>query len=232
MPFVAKKMKLHYLQHVPFEGIGYIGEWADFREIEISSTRLFAGEHPPSPDTFDWLVIMGGPMGIHDHGKHPWLAAEKEFILASIEANKTVVGICLGAQLIADVLGAQVYPGKHKEIGWFPVRRAPGAPEWIPEEFTAFHWHGDTFDLPDGAVLLGSSDACRHQGFICRDRVLALQFHLESTHNSIEELLENCSDDLTDGPYVQSALRIQSSFSDLTPMNVILSELLDQLPKA
>lgn len=224
-------MMLHYLQHVPFEGPGFIEEWATFREMQLSSTRLYAGEHLPAIDSFDWLVVMGGPMGIYDEGEHNWLADEKAFLRASIDAGKTVVGICLGAQLIADVLGARVYPGEHKEIGWFPVRRNSDAPAWVPEEFMAFHWHGDTFDLPQGAVPLGSSDACENQGFIYQDRVIALQFHLESTHQSIEDLIEHCADELGDGPYIQSAMQIRSSYSELNAMNVVLSELLDQLPK-
>jgi len=224
-------MKLHYLQHVPFEGLGYIEEWAAFREMQATCTRLYAGDSLPPIESFDWLVIMGGPMGIYDHQEHPWLVDEKTFLRNSIEAGKTVVGICLGAQLIADVLGAKVYPGAHKEIGWFSVRRNREAPEWIPDEFTAFHWHGDTFDLPRGTIPLGSSDACANQGFIYQDRVIALQFHLESTHQSIEALIENCPDELVDGPYIQTAMQIRSSYSELTAMNVVLSELLDQLPK-
>jgi len=223
-------MKLHYLQHVPFEGPGYIEEWAAFRGMQPTCTRLYADEPLPSTDSFDWLVVMGGPMGIYDHKEHPWLADEKAFLRQSIEAGKTVIGICLGAQLIADVLGASVYPGAHKEIGWFTVRRNPEAPEWMPKEFMAFHWHGDTFDLPPDTVPLGSSDACENQGFIYQGRVIALQFHLESTHQSIEALIGNCAHELVDGPFIQSAMQIRSSFSELTAMNVTLSELLDQLP--
>ncbi len=225
-------MKLHCLQHVPFEGLGYIEEWAEFRDIEISWTRLFAEERPPAPAAFDWLVIMGGPMGIHDHCNYPWLAEEKDFIKASIDAGKTVVGICLGAQLIADVLGARVYPGPHKEIGWFPIRRDPDAPAWLPDELTVFHWHGDTFDLPEGAVRLASSDACENQGFIFGDRVVALQFHMECSRDSVEALVENCAGELVEGPYIQTAMQIRSSFDKLTTINVALSRLLDELPKS
>jgi len=139
-------MKLHWLQHVPFEGLGIIEEWAETNSFEFSCTRLHADEQLPRIGSFDWLVVMGGPMGIYDHEEHPWLVAEKRFIKNAIDAGKTVLGICLGAQLIADVLGAKVYAGPQKEIGWFPIRRAEGAPEIIPEELTAFHWHGDTFD--------------------------------------------------------------------------------------
>lgn len=222
-------MRLHWLQHVPFEGLGCIEEWATSRDMQITGTRLYAGENLPSTSDFDWLVIMGGPMGIHDQGIHPWLIEEKAFIRETLEAGKTVIGICLGAQLIADVLGARVYPGPHKEIGWFPLRRAPEAPAWIPEELTAFHWHGDTFDLPDHSIRLASSDACRNQGFVYRDRVVGLQFHLESTHRSVENLIENGADELADGLYIQSADQIRSACSNLSTINTAMFLLLDRL---
>jgi len=222
-------MTLHYLQHVPFEGLGFIEEWAAFRKMQITGTRLYTGESPPSPSSFDWLVVLGGPMGVHDHGKHPWLVEEKTFIRESIDAGKTVIGICLGAQLIADVLGAKVYPGPHKEIGWFPLRRAPEVPEWIPEELIAFHWHGDTFDLPEKSIRLASSDACINQGFVYRDRVVGLQFHLESTHGSVEDLIEHCGDELTEDLYIQSAIQIRAAYSNLSIINAAMSQLLDRL---
>lgn len=222
-------MRLHWLQHVPFEGLGVIEEWAMAREMQITCTRLFAGEHPPSPSHFDWLVIMGGPMGVHDHGEHPWLGEEKTFIRAMIERGKTVIGICLGAQLIADVLGAKVYPGPHKEIGWFPLRRAPGAPEWIPEKLTAFHWHGDTFDVPENATLLASSAACQNQGFVYRDRVVGLQFHLESTHQSIAALIQNCGQELVDAPFIQSDEQMESGHCNIPAINAAMENLLNNL---
>jgi GMP synthase-like glutamine amidotransferase len=222
-------MELHYLQHVPFEGLGFIEEWATSRKMQITGTRLYAGEYPPSPSDFDWLVIMGGPMGIHDHGEYPWLVEEKAFIRETIQAGKTVVGICLGAQLIADVLGTRVYPGPHKEIGWFPLRRAPEAPEWIPEELTAFHWHGDTFDLPEGAIRLASSAACQNQGFVYRDRVVGLQFHLESTNQSVEALIQNCGHELADAPYIQSDEQMRSGLSNIPAINTVMDNLLNNL---
>jgi GMP synthase (glutamine-hydrolysing) len=224
-------MKLHWLQHVPFEGLGIIEEWAVSREMPISGTRLYADEPLPEPGLFDWLVVMGGPMGIHDHGDYPWLTEEKALIRKAIDAGTTVVGICLGAQLIADVLGARVYPGPQKEIGWFPIHRTAGAPDWLAETLTAFHWHGDTFDLPEGATHLASSDACKNQGFIYHDRVVGLQFHLESTQQSVEELIENCSHELTEGPYIQSASQIRAAYTNLSGINDAMSRLLDALPR-
>jgi GMP synthase-like glutamine amidotransferase len=189
-------MKLHWLQHVPFEGLGIIEEWADARGAEISCTCLFENELLPAMDAFDGLVVMGGPMNIHDHDTHPWLVAEKKFIRQAIDAGKPVLGICLGAQLIADVLGAKVYPGLQKEIGWFPIQRTADAAKWLPETLPVFHWHGDTFDLPGGAVCLASSAGCKNQGFIINDCVVGLQFHMEMTEASVEALIENCSDEL------------------------------------
>ena len=127
-----------------------------------------------------------------------------------------VLGICLGAQLIADVLGARVYANEHKEIGWFPVERADSAGTTevgraFPESLEAFHWHGDTFDLPDGAVHLARSAICENQAFLHKGRVLALQFHLETTRETAEMLIENCRDELDGGPHVQSAEFMLSS---------------------
>jgi len=234
-------MKLHWLQHVPFEGLGIIQEWTDANGFEISCTRLFAGEQLPEIETFDWLVVMGGPMGIYDHEDHPWLAAEKQFIKTAVDAGKTILGICLGAQLIADVLGAKVYPGPEKEIGWFPIQRTEGAPKIIPDELTAFHWHGDTFEVPDGAVRLASSEICKNQGFVYNDRVVALQFHLETTPESMEALIKNCADELpcSDAPlqrnaarsriYIQTAEQMRSAVSNIENINTSMKGLLDQL---
>jgi len=228
-------MKLHYLQHVPFEGLGIIEEWAIARGAAITVTQLFHNEPLPEIGAFDWLVVMGGPMGIYDHAEHPWLVAEKEFIQQAIAAQKTVVGICLGAQLIADGLGAKVYPGPQKEIGWFPIQRSEGAPDLLPEEPIVFHWHGDTFDLPDGATRLASSAACRNQGFVYNDRVVALQFHLETTPASMEALIENCSDELpgVDGAsssiYVQTAEQMRAGLPNLGAINAAMEALLDAL---
>ncbi|MCK4565537.1 MAG: type 1 glutamine amidotransferase [Verrucomicrobia bacterium] len=222
-------MKLHWLQHVPFEGLGMIEDWALDHGFEASVSHLFNNDLLPAVDTFDWLVVMGGPMGIHDHGEHPWLAAEKEFIKQAIDAGKTVLGICLGAQLIADVLGAKVYPGPQKEIGWFPIQRAVNAPKLLPRELTVFHWHGDTFDLPRGAIRLASSAACKTQGFIYNDRIVGLQFHMETTPASMEALIENCSGELVDARYIQSTGEMRKGLSNLKDTHTAMRHVLDTL---
>ncbi|MEE9367852.1 MAG: type 1 glutamine amidotransferase [Pontiella sp.] len=224
-------MKLHWLQHVQFEGLGYIEEWAISRGAEISCTRLFAGETLPDLERVDWLIVMGGPMGTYDHDDHPWLVAEKDFIRQAIEADKTVVGICLGAQLIADALGAKVYPGPQKEIGWFTIRRSEHAPHLIPEELTVFHWHGDTFDIPVGAVKLAASKLGINQGFAYGERSVGLQFHMETTPDSMDALIENCGHELIDAPSIQTADQLRDGISHIGNVNAAMKKLLDSLLK-
>ena len=247
-------MKVHWLQHVPFEGLGIIEDWALARSAELSCTRLFAGEDLPALNAFDWLIVMGGPMEIYDHDKYPWLPAEKQLIKAAINAGKTVLGICLGAQLIADALGARVYPGPQKEIGWFPIRRIDGAsssvqekqrvlsqptgarssiyiqsPKLLPPELAVFHWHGDTFDLPEEAIRLASSAACENQVFIYKDRVVALQFHMETTPASMEALIKNCGHELIPAPYIQTADQMRDGLSNLEHLHAAMRHILDSL---
>ncbi len=137
-------MRIHYLQHVPFEDLANIEAWAKKRGHDVSGTMLFQDEPLPALEEFDWLIIMGGPMNIYEHYRYPWIVREKEFIRRSIDADKIVLGICLGAQLMADVLGGKVHRNEHKEIGWFPVRLTADAmrsPVFrvLPEGFVAFH---------------------------------------------------------------------------------------------
>jgi GMP synthase (glutamine-hydrolysing) len=222
-------MKLHYLQHVPFEGLGHIETWAKTHDFTLSCTRLFDGETLPALSDIDWLIVMGGPMGIYDHEEHPWLIAEKAFIKAAIDSGKTVLGICLGAQLMANVLGARVYPGPQKEIGWYPIRRSAGAPDLIPEELTVFHWHGDTFEIPAGAIPLATSEPGINQGFVYNGNTVALQFHMETTQASMEALIENCSHELTDAPSIQSAEQMRAAGSNIRNINDHMTALLNRL---
>ncbi|MDQ7055614.1 MAG: type 1 glutamine amidotransferase [Persephonella sp.] len=163
-------MRLHYIQHVHFETPANIFRWAEKKNYTISGTKLFLGEKLPPLEQFDFLIVMGGPMGVYDEDKFPWLTQEKKFIEQCIKADKKILGICLGAQLIADVLGARVYKNSHKEIGWFPVYlteegKKSQSFKGFPREFTAFHWHGDTFEVPKGAVHTAFSEGCKNQSF-------------------------------------------------------------------
>ena len=203
----------------------------------LSSTHLYADESFPNLDNFDLLIIMGGPMNIYEYEKYPWLREEKKFIEETISVGKAVLGICLGAQLVADVLKAEVLKNNYKEIGWFPVftLKQEGSNvyllENIPEKFTAFHWHGDTFNLPEDAKSLFFSEACKNQGFIYNDRVIGLQFHLEMSNETIGNVIENCSDELIDGKYIQNEKEMINKDSLLADSRLLMFNLLDNLER-
>ena len=228
-------MRINYFQHVPFEGLGSIESWVKERKYQLSSTRFYEGETPPELDAIDGLVIMGGPMGVSDTNEFPWLKAEREYIRAAIDSEKKVLGICLGAQLIADALGARVYKNDEKEIGWFPVSLTQDGKEsailsGVPDDFVCFHWHSDTFELPEGVLHLASSEACIHQAFSYREHVLALQFHPEFTQDSIRELSEHCGSTIKAGPFVQEL----DSFAEIPATqiestNKIMNNILEKL---
>ncbi|SHE60592.1 GMP synthase-Glutamine amidotransferase [Fodinibius roseus] len=203
-------MKIHYLQHVSFEGPGYIETWAKQRGHELTGTHLFNSETLPAPGDIQALVIMGGPMGVYDEQDYPWLKKEKTFIKECINRKKKVLGVCLGAQLIADALGAEVVTLFEKEIGWFPIQWTPSARnhpalDFLPPQQIVVHWHGDMFYRPDGAINLGCSEGCENQGFMLGDYVLGLQFHLEMTQEGLSELIENCRNEINNGQFVQNA---------------------------
>lgn len=199
-------MRVHVCQHVPFEGLGSIGGWLEQRAANLSCTRLYAEDRLPPAASLDMLIAMGGPMSANDDREFPWLCAEKRLIREAIARGVPVLGVCLGAQVIASALGARVYPNAVKEIGWFPIE-AVAAPEWafrLPPECVAFHWHGETFDLPSGAVRLARSAACENQAFQVKSNVIGLQFHLETTPQSMCALVEECRHELAAAPYVQT----------------------------
>jgi GMP synthase-like glutamine amidotransferase len=202
-------MEIHWFQHVPFEGLGAIEGWLLARGHTLTCTRFYAGESAPATvDGFDWLVVMGGPMNIYQYRDHPWLRAEKRVIRDAVAAGKRVLGVCLGAQLIADALGGKVYQNTEREIGWFPITAVPegrGSPFEFPAESTVFHWHGDTFSLPPGGVWLARSEACEHQAFAVGARVLGLQFHLEMTPDDVARIARECAYELVASRYVRPA---------------------------
>ncbi|MGK7344278.1 MAG: type 1 glutamine amidotransferase [Candidatus Nitrospinota bacterium M3_3B_026] len=227
-------MRALVLQHVPFEDAADIGAWLAAMRARIKTVRLYEGAPLPGPDQFDLLVVMGGPMSVNDEKIYPWLADEKRLIEKSLRAGKKILGVCLGAQLLASALGARVYKNREKEIGWFPVELAPQAAgsalfAGVPERFMAFHWHGETFDIPSGAAWLARSAACERQAFEYGGAALGLQFHLESTRGSVEKLVKNLSSDITPGKYVQDArtmLEARENFeSAAKTLDVILSNL-------
>lgn len=204
-------MRIHYLQHVPFEGPGVIQSWARRKNNLLTGTRLYGDEALPVAEDFQGLVVMGGPMGACDEKDFPWLEKEKQFIERCINQQIKVLGICLGAQLIADILGAEVSSMQHKEIGWYPLSwstpaRSHSLLDFLPARQTVLHWHGDQFDLPESAISLGASEGCANQGFVVEDQIIGLQFHLEMTKKGLSQLIDNSGNELETGtgPFIQS----------------------------
>lgn len=207
-------MRTVIILHDDFEGAGFIPSILSERGCSLSERRTYRGEPLPDPAEFDLLVSMGGPMSAND--PLPWIGAEVALQARALAAGKRVLGVCLGAQLLAKALGGTVGRNERKEIGWFEARRvrSPGA-GWLPGDFlgdmTVLHWHGETFSIPPGASRLFESDACANQAFSWEGRALGLQFHLEVDRSSLEKLIAMGAPELAaGGESVQDAEEIRS----------------------
>jgi GMP synthase-like glutamine amidotransferase len=227
---------VHVLQHVPFEGLGSIAGWLDAQGARVTWTRFFHEAILPPLGEVDLLIAMGGPMSVNEEVVWPWLRAEKQFVRETITRGVAVLGVCLGAQLIASALGARVRPNPVKEIGWFPIEAIQAARGCAPLPHTCnvFHWHGETFDLPHGAVRLARSAGCVNQAFQLGRNVVGVQFHLESTPATDRALVHHCAADLVPGPYVQSSQQLlatpaETYAADNVGMDALLAYITDGL---
>jgi GMP synthase-like glutamine amidotransferase len=224
-------MRIHYLQHVPFEDIGSMRNDFEAWGFSLSSTHWYRGDKAPALASFDALIVMGGPMGIYDEQEYPWLIEEKQLIRDAITAGKTLLGICLGAQLIADVLGGKVTRNPHKEIGWFPLEILPDArvnpvAAILARYPEVFHWHGDTFALPANALWIAKSQGCLHQAYCVDNLIWGFQFHLETTVDSARALIDNCASDIDGSRYTMKAADMLNDSERFTRINRAMSEVL------
>ncbi len=212
MPLQNHHKTIYAIQHVAFEDLGTLedvfyalGYRVRYFEAGVDDlTAAFA--HP------ELLVILGGPIGVYEQADYPFLEDEEILLKQRLISNKPTIGICLGAQLIAQALGARVYAGAHKEIGWSSLKLADIANNPLAplKDKAVLHWHGDTFDIPETATLLAGSDLYPHQAFQVGQNVLALQFHLEVASDAIERWLIGHTCELRKGSFDIQKLRNDS----------------------
>lgn len=229
-------IRIRVLQHEPFEGAGLSEDWALLNNHPVSVTHIYNNENLPDPDSFDWLVIMGGAMSVNDEDKYAWLKPEKEFVRQAIENGKIIIGICFGSQLIANALGKKVCKNKSKEIGWFPIHLTDAgkqssffAENWNNQSF--FHWHGETFDLPENAIHLACSAACQNQAFSISNKIFAFQFHPETNEHTLGQMVGSGSEELVKDEFVMTAGEIKAGTSIINSTRLLYFEFLNKLAK-
>jgi GMP synthase-like glutamine amidotransferase len=228
-------MKLLALQHDDYDDAGSIIEWAARGNHSLETVVLTKGGKLPSSLDFDILFLMGGTMNVQEEDKFPWLAEEKVFIKKTVDAGKTVIGFCLGGQLLAVALGGKVTGNKETEIGWRTVNFNKTAQEHpvlsvFGENAVIFQWHSDTFSvLPENALLVASNDACAHHGFISGNNVYAFQFHLELTYQMAYYFAQELEKAGLKGPYVQSGEEIRKQHLNIGANNKLMFDFLDRI---
>lgn len=203
------------LQHVLHEKPGLIASWAEKMGYPLRVINAFEGNAYPGIDSFDLLVILGGSMSVHDDLRFPWLKKEKQFIREAVNKSKKILGICLGAQLLAEALGGSVRKNPVTEIGFFAIRMNSDRQNMLNSSYpnknpVVFHWHGETFDLPPGGLNLAESDACINQAFLVGPNYLGLQFHPEITEEILTDMISEDGHELIREKYIQDARMIMS----------------------
>lgn len=227
-------MHLHYFQHDNFEDLGYIGDWANSHGISTSVTRFDLNPELPTHENYDWLVVMGGKMGVNDQADFPWLEDEIAYIKEAIRLGKTVIGICLGAQLIAKATGSTVYKNTGPEMGFWPVRFSQNASKdkvfrHFPNELLVLHVHFDTYELPEGAVNIAESAITKSQAYRIGENVFGFQFHFEVTPLNISGFLNGVEPELVKGEFSQTKAQMQKLSDSCAVNNLIFGKVLDEI---
>jgi GMP synthase-like glutamine amidotransferase len=227
--------RIAIFQHAESEGPGHVRTYLESRGFVLDFVKWWEQSVDSADASWEGCVILGGAMNIYQHRDHPWLAREKTIISQLLGLEIPILGICLGAQLLADQLGGRVFQNQYEEIGWWPLRFDPAAAEIFPGVFrdgTFLHWHGDTFSLPEGSVPLGASDACPRQGFVFKKHVVALQFHPEVDEPLLRDFCGDGSEPWPTGPWVQSREEILGRGAEYCSVgNAMLEPVLDFLFK-
>jgi len=214
-------MQIHYLIHSNFEKLGAIHQWAHANQHELIGTNTYLGESLPCVDDIDALFIMGGPQSVCEIESYPYLMDEVTLIQACIAQKKIVVGICLGAQLIAKAYGANAEKSPFTEIGMFPIEiTEDGRSHWLleglPQTMSVMHWHEDMLGLPPQATVLATSQGCPRQIVHFQDRVIGLQCHFELTTKTVQAFIDHSTTELTDNDFIQSpSVMLQNKFGEM-----------------
>jgi GMP synthase-like glutamine amidotransferase len=220
-----RPLRLAILSHSQPTRPDAVVDWAFDRGHAPDVRSIYAGEPLPALEDFDFLVVMGGPMSATDDDRYPWLLEETQLIEKSMAANKAVLGLCLGGQLIARACSTPVVKHEHWEVGWHKVRVED--PYVGKGELVAFQWHQDTFRLPSGATRIASNSVTREQGFRLSSKIVGLQFHPEAVHDWVKTCVEE--DPYPEGPYVQDRQEIVRGLIHQPAMNHWFRKLLQQM---
>jgi GMP synthase (glutamine-hydrolysing) len=231
-------MRLHLLHHDPVDfSCTNISRWAENKGYPIANTYLCNNEALPAIDAFDWLIVMGGSQHAWEDDVYPWLPVEKKFIAQALEYNKIMLGICFGAQLLAETLGAEVFVNPHNEIGWYEVTLTPEGQrsylfQNVPKQFTTFHWHADHFALPPGCIRLAYSEATENQAYISQERRIAgIQFHPEYPLESVRSFVREFGDQMQKGPYVAGKEKVLSQTDQIPETYALMAAILDNMDR-
>jgi GMP synthase (glutamine-hydrolysing) len=204
------------IEHHPIEGLGIIADVLKRAAIAPHHIRSFEGQSVPREiGDAAGLIIMGGPQSVYEQDRFPWLRDELRLIEDALKQTRPILGVCLGSQLLAAALGANVYAGRTKEIGWNRVTLTDFAAKDTlfsgePSSFIGFHWHGDIFDLPRGGTLLASSALTAHQAFRYGTNVYGTLFHLEVTLPQVDKMVETFADELRTAGLNGSAIKLNA----------------------
>ena len=227
-------MHIHYFQHDHFEDLGFIGDWAASHRFTTSCTRLDQDPVFPAHESYDWLVVLGGKMGVNDAVVFPWINEELNFIRKSVQMGKVVIGICLGSQMIAAALGARVYKNTEPEMGFYPVlfnanAKTDSVFRLFPDALTVMHMHFDTFELPEGAISMAGSEITACQAFRYGKNVFALQFHFEVSVANAPVFIREITPELVHGRLVQQPEEMLSHIACCELNNSVFAEVLDTI---
>ena len=229
-------MRIQLIEHDPEDfSRTNISFWAAAKGHQVNQVYICNNDALPSLDSFDWLMVMGGSQNAWDEEANSWLREEKEFVAEAVAENKLFLGICFGAQLLAEALGGKIFPNEHKEVGWHEVTLNPAGKESflfqnVPPSFVTFHWHSDHFSLPGNCTRLADSPPTENQAFVCRERpAVGLQFHPEYTREMIRYYAREHSQDWVPDKYVGSPDEVLARTEEMPDTYWLMETLLNNM---